>query len=617
MGKILLESEVKTTTGATESTTANLCCTYARALALHAYVTGSPANNQLIDNAAKRTVSSTASETQNASVGSSYSAGNIAAGGGSSRAYADVSYQARIKTTYNNGEITYSSWVNTSSRIYGPYVTATTKGTTVSNVTNVGYSTPSGTVAGATRTGTTVTIQQNANSKSDTYGYQNVAIGGVWEGPSNDDIPASGGSRYGVAWGSWQQRTISSYSSGTTTYSNWTNNTSAVYGTTVSANSKGNTVSGRTQIGYSTVTFAKGGAFRYGSTLIYQATNVVVSESYNISNVKIGSSYSAGDIAADGGSSKAYAYVSYTCTAVALYSSNVTSVISYGNATTTIWGPDVSATKNRSENRIFAGYSRPVGAIQHDTVVRYGTTVSIYQSANTAKTTSGVITVTVSGWPSTSGLSTYAQNAWSINYDVDYSNGYDHANYGAYSGSSTTAVRTRPNKFYFQYTVKWYNGDPVPTTTVSITGNMDSACGQGVVRYFETYDSITPGSSHTYNVSWSAGIYFYGEAGWDDVITAYSNTVSWHPTDSTTVTRRIKGDYTYIGYTYGNSTASCLSTTTIHSTSPSYTFASSYKYVLFKYKRIWQSGDDGSSSSQSVYNETSGDSTNGFQFGDF
>lgn len=152
------------------------------------YNASSYANNQLVPEAnvsVSKTITSTAVVYRSVSVGTS-SAPDIPASGGSSRASATVTYQQTTRTYYSDGTYTDGTWTNQSATIYGGYVSANSKGTTVSNRTSTGStSTPSGTVAGATRTGTAVTVYQAANSRSVsslyTYTY------------SLAYIPASGG----------------------------------------------------------------------------------------------------------------------------------------------------------------------------------------------------------------------------------------------------------------------------------------------------------------------------------------------------------------------------------------------------------------------------------------
>ena len=146
------------------------------------------ASNQLVPEAnvsVNKTPTGTGIVYRNVSVGAS-SASDIPASGGSSRASATVTYQQTTRTYFSDGTSTDGTWTNQSATIYGSYVSANSKGTTVSNRSSTGStSTPSGTVAGATRTGTAVTIYQAANSRSVsslyTYTY------------SLAYIPASGG----------------------------------------------------------------------------------------------------------------------------------------------------------------------------------------------------------------------------------------------------------------------------------------------------------------------------------------------------------------------------------------------------------------------------------------
>jgi hypothetical protein len=73
----------------------------------------------------------------------------------------DIKSVAKTSGMYlvSNGNYTDGTWTSHSEIIYGGYVSANSKGTIASNRTSTGStSTPSGTVAGATRTGTAVTI---------------------------------------------------------------------------------------------------------------------------------------------------------------------------------------------------------------------------------------------------------------------------------------------------------------------------------------------------------------------------------------------------------------------------------------------------------------------------
>jgi hypothetical protein len=87
------------------------------------------------------------------SVGTSSVASDIPASGGQRRASAVVSYKYATKSVYTSGSDSTGSYSDGSTTIYGSYVSADSLGTTVKTRTAIGTSTPSGTVAGATRTG--------------------------------------------------------------------------------------------------------------------------------------------------------------------------------------------------------------------------------------------------------------------------------------------------------------------------------------------------------------------------------------------------------------------------------------------------------------------------------
>lgn len=170
MAKILTEQEVATV-GGVGGYTANLCCTAARASALNCNVTSpsGAANNQLITGVSKKggggpTITGSYTTYRNVSVGASSNPdGDIPYIGGSRRAQATVTYQYATVTTYSDGTSTTGSWSNGAETIYGDWITADGVPMYQSTPrTFIGNSTPSGTVAGATRTGTAVAIYQEA-----------------------------------------------------------------------------------------------------------------------------------------------------------------------------------------------------------------------------------------------------------------------------------------------------------------------------------------------------------------------------------------------------------------------------------------------------------------------
>lgn len=90
-------------------------------------------------------------------------AGDIPASGGSNYAKATVTYNQYTRTTYADGSYTDGTKSSKSETITGATFTGSPLGTTLKVRTSLGTSTPSGTVAGATRTATGVAVYQAAN----------------------------------------------------------------------------------------------------------------------------------------------------------------------------------------------------------------------------------------------------------------------------------------------------------------------------------------------------------------------------------------------------------------------------------------------------------------------
>ena len=158
-------------------------------------ISGTWADNQLVDDAnvaINKTITSTGTTYRNVSVGTS-TVSDIPASGGSVAAYATVTYEWALVTYYSDGSSTTGNYTSASQTIYGSSVSGNDLGTTLTNRTYKGTSTPSGTVAGATRTGTACSVYQAAN-------YITKAEPTSSEGATNhftyasDTISAAGGS---------------------------------------------------------------------------------------------------------------------------------------------------------------------------------------------------------------------------------------------------------------------------------------------------------------------------------------------------------------------------------------------------------------------------------------
>lgn len=160
-------------------------------------------------------------------------------------------------------------------------VTAPSKGTTVSDVTEVDAVTVTVTLNGKTSASSaSVSVKQAANAAS--YGDVNFSS----RVPSADDIPAAGGSKGSadIAWsgeGAIATQTISYTSGATVSISNDAGSETpafeaiaVTYSAAVSATSKGTAVSARTEAGVITVTATGAGEQKATKSLtIYQAAN--------------------------------------------------------------------------------------------------------------------------------------------------------------------------------------------------------------------------------------------------------------------------------------------------------------------------------------------------------
>lgn len=176
--------------------------------------------------------------------------------------------------------------------------TAKTKGTTASNVTEVGKQTITWSAHGKSTSGTAY-VYQEANKITSTttsggvYTYGEVTAGTI----TNKTIPAEGGTATSIANNgsqSWNKSatvkkdTYTSGSVNTTTTENATSGTSVVYASPASlkatATSKGTVVSGQTTVDSKTVTWSgSGGKSKTGTIYVYQAANYELRDEYDTS----------------------------------------------------------------------------------------------------------------------------------------------------------------------------------------------------------------------------------------------------------------------------------------------------------------------------------------------
>ena len=221
-----------------------------------------------------------------------YPEGNIPASGGSRTPYLGYSQTWGWNESNTNGSIIIGTFaapalgailafsgavVNATTGV----VTAASKGTTVSGVTEVDAVTVTVTLNGKTSApSASVSVKQAANAAS--YGDVNFSS----RVPSASDIPAAGGSKGSadIAWsgeGAIATQTISYTSGATVSISNDASSETpafeaiaVTYSAAVSATSKGTAVSTRTEAGVITITATGAGEQKATKSLtIYQAAN--------------------------------------------------------------------------------------------------------------------------------------------------------------------------------------------------------------------------------------------------------------------------------------------------------------------------------------------------------
>ena len=229
MGKILNLASLKAKADAAgvgttaTSTTPSLCpqkssiASYVTNGSSTVSISGNWANNQLVPEenvAVGKTITSTETIYRNVSIGDTTNPeGDIPASGGRRRAQATVTYEYATKTNYSDGTSSIGEYQQESATIYGGYVpssgNAPDLGTTFTQRTYKGTSTPSGVVAGATRTATGISIYQEANCITS---ITPTSSEGHPFHVSYSNISYIGGTVYPTTWGS----AIYTFSSGST-----------------------------------------------------------------------------------------------------------------------------------------------------------------------------------------------------------------------------------------------------------------------------------------------------------------------------------------------------------------------------------------------------------------
>lgn len=185
-------------------------------------ISGTWADNQLVpeDNVTvEKTIVSFTTLYRNVVVGeTTYE--DIPASGGKRRAQAIVTYEWASQINYSDGTSSVGEYQQGMGVIYGGYAPADQNaenlGTTFTQRTYMGTSTPTGTVAGGARTGSTVSIYQEANyitsitpEPSEGHDYH----------VSYSNISGSGGSSTPTSWGraTYTFKSGAQYTSGSTT----------------------------------------------------------------------------------------------------------------------------------------------------------------------------------------------------------------------------------------------------------------------------------------------------------------------------------------------------------------------------------------------------------------
>ena len=236
-------------------------------------------------------------------------------------------------TITSGGTVTYSG---TSVSTSNGAVTAGTKGTNVSGVTTVTTATVKVTLNGKT-TQKQVTVQQAANAiTGTTYSNPTVTISSV------ADIPAKGGS-VSTGTASYSQTKTDTYTSGSSKPTTITSG-GTVKWSTVSAGTKGTTVSARTEVDEITCTVTLNSKSGSATKMVYQAAN-----SKNEVSRVITVSVPSGDIPAEGGTKTVTrsGVINYSFTSGATTTSSFTPTLSISGTGFSLNGTTVTAA-NRS-----------------------------------------------------------------------------------------------------------------------------------------------------------------------------------------------------------------------------------------------------------------------------
>lgn len=326
---------------------------------------------------------------------------DIPASGGT-KSSSTVTYKQVRTNSYSSGSSTTTELTSGGTVSWSTAISGSNLGTTAKARTKLGTLTATVTMNGKSGTGS-VDVYQQANAITETtYSNPTVSISSV------ADIPAKGGS-VSTGTATYSQTKTDTYTSGSSKPTTITSG-GTVKWSTVSASTKGTTVSARTEVDEITCTVTLNSKSGSASKMVYQAAN-----SKNEVSRVITVSVPSGDIPAKGGTKTVTrsGVINYSFTSGATTTSSFTPNLSISGTGFSLSGTTVTAA-NRSttvgERRsctVTASYS---GATSKS--------VTIYQEANAATTiTYGTPTVTLkvadipaSGGTVSSGIVTYSQS---------------------------------------------------------------------------------------------------------------------------------------------------------------------------------------------------------------
>jgi len=327
-------------------------------------------------------------------------------------------------TITSGGTVTYSG---TSVSTSNGAVTAGTKGTNVSGVTTVTTATVKVTLNGKT-TQKQVTVQQAANALTGTtYSNPTVSISSV------ADIPAKGGS-VSTGTASYSQTKTDTYTSGSSKPTTITSG-GTVKWSTVSAATKGTTVSARTEVDEITCTVTLNSKSGSATKMVYQAAN-----SKNEVSRVITVSVPSGDIPAEGGTKTVTrsGVINYSFTSGATTTSSFTPTLSISGTGFSLNGTTVTAA-NRSTT-VGERRSATVTASYEGATSK---TATVYQEANAATSiTYGIptfVTTAVNLIPASGGtVSSFSTLQYSQSRVQNYTSGATSTLSNATSGATVT-----------------------------------------------------------------------------------------------------------------------------------------------------------------------------------